>query len=153
MERSLVILKPDAVRRRLIGRIISRFEEKGFRIAAMKLMQIPLEMAERNYAVHQGRPFYDGLLKFMTSGPVVLMVVEAPRAIEVTRKMMGATFGMNAEPGTLRGDFSIAKTFNLIHGSDSAESAEREISIFFSPDEIGSVELPGEELIFDPKTE
>jgi len=136
LERTLVILKPDAVQRRLVGVILQRFEAKGLRIAAMKFMRISRDLAERHYAVHKGKPFYDGLIDYITSGPVVVMVLAGPHAIEVTRKLMGKTFGYEAEPGTIRGDFGISRTFNLVHGSDSAETAQKEIALFFSPDEI-----------------
>lgn len=136
VERTLIILKPDCVQRRLVGRVIQRFEDKGLTIAAMKLIQIDKELAERHYGVHQGKPFYEGLLAYITSGPVVVMVVSGPRAIEVSRKLMGKTFGFEAEPGTIRGDFGASTTYNLVHGSDSPESAETEIALYFRPDEI-----------------
>ncbi len=136
MRRTLIILKPDAVARRLVGRLISRFEDKGLSIVGLKLMKIPLSLARRQYAEHKGKPFYQGLLKFMTSGPVVLMVVEGKDAVRICRTMLGATFGSDAEPGTLRGDFGISNRFNLVHGSDSAASARREIGLFFKPSEL-----------------
>lgn len=136
MERTLIILKPDAVQRRLVGQILSRFEQKGLKIAAMKLTKIARETAETHYADHKGKPFYDGLVSFMTSEPVVSMVLEGHKAIEVCRKLMGATFGFAAEPGTIRGDYGISNQFNLVHGSDSPEAAKREVEIFFSPEEI-----------------
>jgi len=131
VEKTLILLKPDAVKRRLIGRILSRFEDKGLRVAGMKLMQISKELAAKHYADHQGKPFYDGLVDFMTSDPVVAMAIEGPKAIEVCRAMMGATFGFKADPGTIRGDFGISNQFNLVHGSDSPESAQRELELFF----------------------
>ena len=136
MERTLIILKPDAVQRRLAGAIIHRFERKGLRIAGMKLMQISRELAERHYAPHQGKPFYESLVSFMTSQPVVVMALEGFKAIEVCRKLMGKTFGFDAEPGTIRGDYGISNQFNLVHGSDSTESAARELELFFSGDEL-----------------
>ncbi len=136
MEQTLIILKPDAVQRRLIGKIIQRFEDKGLRIAAMKFMQISRELAERHYAVHKGKPFYPNLIEYITSGPVAVMVLAGPKAIEVSRKMMGKTFGYEAEPGTIRGDFGNSRTLNLIHGSDGLETAKEEISLYFSKDEI-----------------
>ena len=136
MERTLIILKPDCVQRRLIGRIIQRFEEKGLVLAAMKLMRINRELAERHYAPHQGKPFYPGLIDYITSGPVVVMVIAGPGAIAIARKLMGKTFGYEAEPGTIRGDFGASRTYNLVHGSDSPESAATEIAIYFQPDEI-----------------
>ncbi|HEY3244952.1 MAG TPA: nucleoside-diphosphate kinase [Phycisphaerae bacterium] len=136
MERTLIILKPDCVQRRLIGRIVQRFEDKGLLIAAMKLMQIERSLAERHYAPHKGKPFYPGLIDYITAGPVVVMVASGANAISIARKMMGKTFGYEAEPGTIRGDFGVSKTFNLIHGSDSPESAETEIALYFRPTEL-----------------
>jgi nucleoside-diphosphate kinase len=136
LEQTLVILKPDAVQRRLLGRIIQRFEDKGLRIAAVKFMRISKDLAERHYAVHKGKPFYPSLIEYITSGPVLVMVLAGPKAIDVTRRMMGATFGYDAEPGTVRGDFGISRTLNLVHGSDGPDSAGKEIALFFSKDEI-----------------
>jgi nucleoside-diphosphate kinase len=136
MEQTLIILKPDCVQRRLIGRIVSRFEDKGLVIAGMKLMRISRELAERHYAPHKGKPFYPGLIDYITSGPVVVMVVSGPRAIDICRRLMGKTFGYEAEPGTIRGDFGCSRTYNLVHGSDSPETAKFEISLYFQPDEI-----------------
>ena len=131
MEKTLILLKPDCVKRRLIGQVLTRFENKGLRIAGMKLMRITPELAAQHYEAHKERPFYPGLVKFMTGSPVVAMVLAGPNAIEVCRKLMGATFGYQAESGTIRGDFGISNQFNLVHGSDGPESAEREISLFF----------------------
>ncbi len=136
MERTLIILKPDAVQRGLCGEIITRFEKKGFQIAAIKFMKIPQTLAETHYEPHKGKPFYPGLVRFMTSSPVLVIVLEGKDAIAVSRKMMGATFGSKAEPGTIRGDYGISNTFNLIHGSDSPESAARELGLFFKPEEL-----------------
>ena len=136
VEQTLIILKPDCVQRRLIGRIIQRFEEKGLVIAAMKLMRIDRPLAERHYAVHKGKPFYAGLIEYITSGPVVLMVIAGPNAISISRKLMGKTFGFEAEPGTIRGDFGSSRTYNLVHGSDAPESAAAEIALYFRPEEI-----------------
>ena len=129
-ERTLVIFKPDALQRRLVGRILARFEDKGLKIAALKLMQIPRELAERHYEPHKDKPFFGPLVAFMTKAPVIVLVLEGSRVVEVTRKMMGATFGYKAEPGTIRGDYGISNQFNLVHGSDAPESAEREIGLF-----------------------
>src|SRR5215218_3180947 len=134
MERTLIIFKPDAVQRGLCGQILARFENKGLQIAGLKFMTIPRQTAETHYAPHKGKPFYDGLVKFMTSSPVVVVALQGKNAIAIARKMMGATFGSNAEPGTIRGDLGISSAFNLIHGSDSPESAGREIALFFKPD-------------------
>jgi nucleoside-diphosphate kinase len=136
VERTLVILKPDAVQRGLIGRILERFEAKGLKLVALKLTTLAPALAERHYGPHKGKDFYEPLIRFMTSGPVVFLVLEGNGAIAVTRKMMGATFGPNAEPGTLRGDFGVSKRFNLIHGSDSPEAAAHEIGLFFRPEEL-----------------
>lgn len=136
MERTLIILKPDAVQRGLIGQILARFENKGLQIVGMKLMQISTKLAETHYEPHRGKPFYAGLVKFMTSSPVVVLAIEGRDAIAICRKMMGATFGSKAEPGTIRGDFGVSNSFNLIHGSDSPESAQRELGLFFQPGEL-----------------
>src|SRR5262245_24151058 len=136
MEKTLIILKPDAVQRGLVGAIIGRFESKGIQIAAAKFTKIPTPLAETHYAPHKGKPFYDGLVKFMTSSPVLVMVLQGKDVINISRNMMGATFGSKANPGTIRGDFGVSNSFNLIHGSDSAESAERELKLFFKPEEI-----------------
>jgi nucleoside-diphosphate kinase len=136
MERTLIILKPDAVQRGLSGEILSRFEKKGLQIVGMKLMQIPQSLAETHYEPHKGKPFYPGLVKFMTSSPVIVLVLQGKDAITIARKMMGATFGSKAEPGTIRGDYGVSNSFNLIHGSDSSESATRELGLFFKPGEL-----------------
>jgi nucleoside-diphosphate kinase len=136
MEHTLIILKPDAVQRGICGLILDRFEKKGLQIAGMKFMQIPRSLAETHYGPHKGKPFYDGLVKFMTSSPVIVLALSGKDAIAISRKMMGATFGSKAEPGTIRGDFGVSNSFNLIHGSDSAESATRELGLFFKPEEL-----------------
>ena len=130
-ERTLILLKPDAVQRRLIGEILARFERKGLRVVGMKLMHMDQALAAKHYEAHQSKGFYAGLVKFMTSAPLVAMVLEGTQAVEVCRKMMGATFGFKAEPGTIRGDYAISNQFNLVHGSDSPAAAEREIGLFF----------------------
>jgi nucleoside-diphosphate kinase len=126
-----VLLKPDAVQRGLVGRILTRFEEKGLKLVALKLRRFPLELVERHYAVHRARPFYPALVSFMTSGPVVAAVLEGKRAIEVVRKLMGKTNAAEAEPGTIRGDFALSFSNNLVHGSDGPESAASEIALWF----------------------
>ena len=136
MERTLLLVKPDGVQRGLVGRILARFEEKGLKLVAVKVMRITPELAAELYAPHVDEPFYEGLVAYMTAAPVVAAVIEGPRAIEVMRKLMGATFGWKAEPGTIRGDFGSSTAYNLVHGSDSPESAEREIGLFFAADEI-----------------
>ena len=130
-DRTLVICKPDAVERRLVGEIIARLERKGLRIAAMRMETISKEIAGQHYGEHQGKPFYDDLVAFITRGPAVLMVVEGPEAYSVVRTLMGATNPRQAAPGTIRGDLAIELTENLVHGSDSPESAAQEIGLFF----------------------
>jgi len=135
-EQTLIILKPDAVARGLVGRILSRFEEKGLRFAAMKLMMVSEEMARRHYAEHMAKAFFKQLVEFLISAPVLVMVVQGMRAITVCRGMMGKTFGYDSPPGTIRGDFGMSRSLNLIHGSDSVDAARREIALFFRPDEL-----------------
>ena len=137
-ERTLAIIKPDAVQRRLIGDIIARFERKDLRIVAMKLIQIDRPLAERHYAVHKDKPFYEDLLAFITSSPVVVAVLEGHQAIRALRGLMGATNPLDATPGTIRGDFATEITFNLVHGSDAPETAQHEIGLFFTPEEFVS---------------
>ncbi|MFG0276103.1 MAG: nucleoside-diphosphate kinase [Phycisphaerales bacterium] len=149
METTLIILKPDAVQRGLMGRILTRFEEKGLQIVGAKMIKISQHMAERHYESHKGKPFYDGLVAFMTSSPVLVLAVRGVGAIAVSRKMMGATFGSKAEGGTIRGDFGVSNSFNLIHGSDSPEAAERELGIFFNEGEILDYERPGDAWVYD----
>ncbi len=149
MEKTLIILKPDALQRGLVGNVISRFEDKGFEIIALKAMHISRDLAEKHYAVHKGKPFYPRLLKYITSSPVVVIVLKANNAIAVARKMLGATFGSNAEPGTIRGDFSLSNSFNLIHGSDSPEAAEFEIGLYFKPEELLDYERTIEKWTYD----
>ena len=136
MERTLIILKPDAVQRGLIGPIIARLEQRGLRFAAMKLMQISPDLAARHYAIHKGKPFYEGLVQFITSGPVVAAVIEGKDAINIVRKTLGATSPANAEPGTIRADFGLEIGRNLVHGSDGPDTAAYEIPLFFAEDEI-----------------
>ncbi len=136
METSLIILKPDAVQRALVGSILSRFEQKGLQIVGMKLMRISQDLAAKHYKDHAGKPFYAGLVKFMTSEPVVVLALRGVGAIGVCRNLMGATFGSKAAAGTIRGDFGISNSFNLVHGSDGPEAAARELSLFFGPGEI-----------------
>ncbi len=137
-ERTFIAIKPDGVKRNLIGRIITRFEEKGYKIIGLKLLLPTLEHAEKHYAEHKGKPFYPRLIKYITSGPIVAMVVEGPNVIAESRRMMGATRPEEAEAGTIRFEFAVNKEFNIIHGSDSKESAEREIAIYFKEEEICS---------------
>jgi len=136
METTLIILKPDAVQRGLMGRIVSRFEDKGLQIVGCKLMQITPQLAATHYESHKGEPFYEGLVRFMTSAPVLVLAVRGNGAITISRNMMGATFGSKANPGTIRGDFGVSNSFNLIHGSDSPEAATRELGLFFKAGEV-----------------
>jgi len=140
LERTLVIVKPDAVQRGLIGEVITRLERTGLKLVALKLSKIDRETAHTHYQEHVNKPFFQGLVNFITSGPVVLAVFEGPNAVSIVRKTMGATNPVDSAPGSIRGDLAISLGRNVIHGSDSPESAEREISIFFSPEEILSYE-------------
>ncbi|GIW72957.1 MAG: nucleoside diphosphate kinase [Planctomycetota bacterium] len=142
LERTLVFIKPDGVERRLVGRILSRFEDKGLRLVGLKMMRVSRELAQTHYAEHRGKPFYDGLVEFVTSGPIVCLCLEGFRAVSVVRQMMGKTFGYEAAPGTIRGDFGISNQFNLIHGSDSPESAAREVELYFRPEELHDYRMP-----------
>ncbi len=144
MEKSLIIIKPDGVQRRLIGEVIGRIEKKGLKIAALKMLRVSRELAEKHYAVHKGKKFYESLVSFITSGPVVAMAVEGPNAISVMRKLMGKTFGFDAEPGTIRGDFGVSTQFNLVHGSDSPETAGFELSLWFDESDYAHYEMPDE---------
>jgi len=149
MQRTLIILKPDAVQRRLVGPILQRFESKGLRIAALKLIQVDRALGEKHYAEHQGRPFFGGLIDFITGGPVVVGVLVGNESIAVVRSMLGATNGTAAAAGTIRGDYSISKQNNLVHGSDGAESADREIALWFRPEELVDYEIAGGQWVFD----
>lgn len=136
MERTFVAIKPDAVQRGLIGEIIQRFEKKGFKIIGMKMIHIDVELAKKHYAEHIGKPFFNNLVNFITSGPVVAMVIQGVDVVTLVRKMMGATNPQNAEPGTIRSDYAQIAERNIVHGSDSPESAKREIALFFTESEI-----------------
>src|SRR6516165_6741070 len=136
MQKTLILLKPDCIHRRLVGTIIKRFEQKGLRLAAMKLVQASRELAEKHYAVHKGKPFYESLLAFLTAGPTVAVVLEGREAVAVVRQLMGATDGTKSPPGTIRGDFALSVQNNLIHGSDSPDNAAAEIRLWFRPDEL-----------------
>jgi nucleoside-diphosphate kinase len=136
MERSLMLIKPDAVQRGLSGAIIERLERRGFKIVAMKMIQMDKSLAQRHYAVHQNKPFFNDLIKFITYCPIIAVVFEGKNAIEVIRQTMGETNSAKAQPGTIRGDFGIDLQYNLVHGSDSVENAVKEINLFFLPDEI-----------------
>ena len=136
MQQTLILLKPDCVHRRLVGEIIRRFEQKGLRLAGLKLVQASRGLAEKHYAVHKGKPFYESLLGFLTSGPTVAMVWEGREAVAVARTLMGPTDGTKAPPATIRGDFAISVQNNLVHGSDSPENAAAEIVLWFRPEEL-----------------
>ncbi|MBK6939872.1 MAG: nucleoside-diphosphate kinase [Planctomycetes bacterium] len=149
MERTLIILKPDAIQRQLAGAILGRFETKGLKIVGTKFTQIPRATLEKHYADHKGKPFYEGLVSFMAKSPVLVLALEGKNAIAICRKMMGATFGSKAEPGTIRGDYGISDSFNLIHGSDSPAAAEKELALFFQPGELVQYDLIGAGWIYD----
>jgi len=136
LERTLILVKPDGVQRGLIGEVIARFERRGLRLVGMKLMQISPDLASRHYGEHKGKSFYDGLIGYITSGPVVAMVWEGSEAIRAARETMGKTKPFEAAPGTIRGDFALETGRNIVHGSDGPESAAREIALFFKPDEL-----------------
>jgi nucleoside-diphosphate kinase len=136
MERTYVMIKPDGVQRNLVGEILSRFEKKGLKIVALKMLQITRELAERHYGEHKGKPFFEPLVQYITSGPVVAMVLEGKDAVTTVRDMMGATNPLKAAPGTIRGTFGMDIGRNVVHGSDAPESAAREIALFFAPEEI-----------------
>ena len=140
MERTLVLLKPDCVQRRLMGRIIARLEDKGLNLIAMKLLRVSPELSKQHYAEHVSKPFYPGLEAFITGAPVLAMVVEGLEAIRVVREMLGATSGLKAAAGTIRGDYSSSRQMNLVHASDGAAAAAREIALYFRSDEIHSYE-------------
>lgn len=135
-ERTLIIIKPDAVARGLVGEILSRFERKGLKIRALKMLKLSRQKAEKLYDVHKGKHFFENLIRFITSGPVVAAVLEGPSAVDVVRLMIGSTDGKKALPGTIRGDFSLSVTENIIHAADSGERAKYEISIIFEPHEL-----------------
>ena len=139
-ERTFLAVKPDAVQRGLVGEIIQRFEKRGYKLVGLKMMQVSRETAETHYGEHKGKPFFDGLVSFITSSPIVAMAWEGNNVIAVARKMMGATNPQNAEPGTIRGDYAVDFGMNVIHGSDSPDSAQRELGIFFKPEELSGWE-------------
>ena len=140
MERTLFIIKPDAVQRGLIGEITTRLERRGLRLVAMKMIRMSQELARRHYAIHEGKPFFEPLVAYITSAPVVVMVWEGPRAIEIVRQTMGATNPADAAPGTIRADYALEIGRNLVHGSDGPQTAATEIALFFTPEEILSWE-------------
>jgi len=141
VQRTLVLCKPDALQRGLIGRIVARFEDKGLKIAGLKMLRVDEDLAERHYVEHLEKPFYPELRDFITSSPLVAIAIEGENAVEVVRGLMGVTNPQTATPGTIRGDFGLNLTKNLVHGSDSLASAERELALFFSADEIHDYDL------------
>ncbi|MGA3022178.1 MAG: nucleoside-diphosphate kinase [Thermoplasmata archaeon] len=145
VERTFALVKPDGVRRGMIGEILTRFERKGLKVVAAKMLRVTPELAQRHYAEHQGKPFYPALVQHITSGPVVALALEGRSAIAVVRLLTGTTNPQTAAPGTVRGDLALAITPNLLHGSDSAESAARELALYFTPDEYLAYSRVGEE--------
>jgi len=149
MERTLVLIKPDAVQRGLVGDILSRLERTGLKLVALKMLQMDREMAERHYAIHRGKPFFEGLVQFITSSPLVAAIFEGPMAVETVRKAMGETDPARAAPGTIRGDLALDIGRNVVHGSDSVENAEQEISLFFGPQDVLNYERQVERWIIE----
>lgn len=149
MERTLVIVKPDGVQRGLIGEVVKRLEQRGLKIVALKMLHLSRELASRLYGVHKGKPFYEGLLDYITSSPIVVMVVEGNEAIEIVRRTMGATNPAEAIPGTIRADFGLEIGRNIVHGSDGPETAAFEIGLFFSPEEICTWSRANDRWIFE----
>ncbi len=149
MERTLVIVKPDGVQRGLIGPIIARLEQRGLRIVGLKMIQIDQALARKHYAIHEGKPFFDGLIRYITSAPVVVMVVEGTKAIEIVRATMGATNPAAAAPGTIRADYALEIGRNLVHGSDGPETAKTEISLFFKPEALLEYSRDTDKWIFE----
>ncbi len=148
-ERTFLMVKPDGVQRSLVGTVIGRMEKKGFKLVAMKMMHIAHDLASRHYEEHEGKPFYKGLLEFIASGPVVAMILEGDNVIEMTRSLVGATDPRKAAPGTMRGDLAVFTGKNIVHASDSPESAKREIALFFKEDDIYSYEQAHEGWLYD----
>jgi nucleoside-diphosphate kinase len=138
LEQTLIIVKPDGVQRGLVGEVLARLERRGLKLAGLRLMQIDRELAERHYAVHQGKPFYEGLVNYITSGPVVVAAIEGPDAIAVVRRVIGSTRSNEAAPGTVRGDFALTVERNIIHASDAPDTARFEVGLYFQPSEVVS---------------
>jgi nucleoside-diphosphate kinase len=153
METTLVIVKPDGVQRGLVGEILGRFEKKGLQIAGLKMARVPRTVLEKHYAEHAAKAFYGGLLDFMTSSPVAVIAIRGLNAISVVRALMGKTFGKDAAPGTIRGDFAISSSFNLVHGSDGPDAAARELALFFGPGEIQDYPVGNRDWVYDVKSE
>ncbi len=153
METTLVLVKPDGVQRGLIGEILGRMERKGLQITGMKLAKIPRAVFERHYEAHKAKKFFAGLVEFMSSSPCVVLAVKGIEAVKIVRAMMGATFGKDALPGTVRGDLAISSSYNLVHSSDSPEAAARELALFFQPGEVLEFPIGNREWIYDVKAE
>lgn len=149
MERTLIIVKPEGVQRGLIGKVINRFEERGLKFIGLKLIHITPELAEKHYGVHKGKPFYPGLVQHITSSPVVVGVLEGPKAISVVRNTMGTTNPVEATPGSIRGDYALEIGFNIVHGSDGPETASFEINLFFKPEELVDYTLAAGKWIYE----
>ncbi|HEY3993256.1 MAG TPA: nucleoside-diphosphate kinase [Ktedonobacteraceae bacterium] len=149
MERTLIIVKPEGIQRGIVGNVITRFEQRGLKLVGLKLMHITPELAEKHYGVHKGKPFFNGLVKHITSSPVVVGVVEGPKAISVVRTTMGATNAAEAIPGTIRGDYALEIGFNIIHGSDAPETAAQEIDLFFRPEELVEYTLATQQWVYE----
>ena len=150
-ERTLVLVKPDGVQRLLVGRIIGRFEERGLKLVALKLMRVDRALAERHYAVHRSKPFFEGLLAFITSGPLVALALEGANAIAIVRSMVGATRPHEAAPGSIRGDLAVETAQNLVHASDGPETAASELALWFSPDELLDYEREVDRWVLAPE--
>jgi len=149
VERTLVLIKPDGVQRQLIGPIITRLEQRGLKIVGLKMVQVSQELARKHYAVHDGKPFFEPLISYITSAPVVAMVIEGPNVIEATRATMGATNPVKASPGTIRADFGLEIGRNLVHGSDGPETAATEIALWFNPDELADYQRDADRWILE----
>lgn len=148
-ERTLILIKPDGVQRALVGKIVDRYEQRGLRIVGMKMLRVPRELAEQHYDVHRDKPFFAGLIEFITSGPLVAMCVEGPNAIAVCREINGATRPPQATPGSIRGDMALDTGHNLVHGSDSPETADGEVALWFKPNELVDYERAVDAWILD----
>lgn len=151
IERTLVLVKPDGVQRLLVGRILARYEERGLKIVGLKLVQVDRDLAERHYAVHRGKPFFAGLVEFITSAPLVALVLEGPDAVAVVRAMNGATRPNQADPGTIRGDLALVTAQNLVHASDSPETAQFELDLWFRPEELVGYEREIDRWVLAPE--
>jgi nucleoside-diphosphate kinase len=150
-ERTLVLIKPDGVQRLLVGRVLSRYEERGLKVVGLKLVQVDRSLAERHYAVHREKPFFGGLVDFITSGPLVALVLEGPDAIAVVRAINGATRPHEADPGTIRGDFALETAQNIVHASDSADTAASELGLWFSADELFEYRREVDRWVLEPE--